>query len=349
MDPVTEEVAMFVRPFEGGPDLSGFFDHGSVRDQHQLTRNGTLAYGRRGHQGYDFTVRTGTPVFAMAGGRVVEAGDVGPIDCGGRKVEHSVLVRIVHDLAPNGERYATMFLHLSDVTVAPGELVAAGQLVGHSGNTGCSSGPHLHLAVFRARALAQDALVDPYGWRGPGADPHPERSVWLWKPGQAPPLRRHARRPPHEPAFGPARLQGTDLLDPIGGEWLDLVNPTAAPRSVGGLVLTNDAGDRLALPDRTIEPGRTLRVWTLRAEPGERGLSWGLDHEAWNDAGDCARLLDASGAVIGAVRFGPKRVVCPVTAPGEESQDAEEAELEETDALPLAIPVAPDAPAGPEP
>jgi murein DD-endopeptidase MepM/ murein hydrolase activator NlpD len=342
---------MFVRPFEGGPDIGGFFDHGSTEDKRQLTRSGTVAYGKRGHQGYDFSLRIGTPVYAMASGRVAVAGDLGPIRCGDRVVEHSVVVRIVHEAAPDGQRYSTALLHLSDVTVAKGDVVTAGQLVGHTGNTGCSSGPHLHVAVYRTRPLADDVPIDPYGWTGPGDDPHPEDHVWMWLPGQAPPLRRHGRRPARRVEFGPARLQGTDLLDPIGGEWLDLANPLPTPRAVGGLVLTNDRGDRLVLPDRAIEPGRMLRIWTRNPAPGARGLSWGLDHEAWSDTGDCARLLDANGDLVSALRFGPKSVDCPVpsgeAAPADEVDEAEATESAEE--LPLAIPVVPVPPEAPPP
>lgn len=336
---VLEEVPFFVRPFDGTPDVGGFFDHGSAVDHRQLTRNGTLAYGRRGHSGYDFSMRIGTPVRAMAAGRVVEAGEQGPIKCGGKVVDSSVIVRIAHDPAPDGERYTTLLLHLSDVTVAKGDVVSAGQVVGHSGNTGCSSGPHLHVTVLRARGLAHDPAIDPYGWAGRGADPHEEPAVWLWKPGEAPALRRHARRPREERhTFGPARIQGTDALDPVGGEWLDLRNPGPEPRRIGGLVVANDAGDRLVLPDRTIPPGELLRIWTRRPD-GARGVSWGLEREAWNDLGDCARLLDSDGALIASLRFGPKSVFCPGAPAPDPEDDVEATETDE--GVPLAVPAVP--------
>jgi hypothetical protein len=169
----------------------------------------------------------------------------------------------------------------------------------------------------------------------------------MWLPGQAPPLRRHGRRPGKRTDFGLARLQATDILDPIGGEWLDLTNPAPTPRAVAGLVLTNDRGDRLVLPDLVIEPGRMLRVWTRNPEPGRRALSWDLDHEAWSDTGDCARLLDANGDLVDALRFGPKSVSCPVpdAAPGPAEDEATESAEEQ----PLAIPVAPAPPAPPAP
>ena len=102
---------------------------------------------RRHHNGIDLPAPVGTPVHAP------EAG---------------VVDRVDHDGAGRGEvngnavfvrsaRHRWAFLHLSRVLVAPGATVQAGQLVGHVGSTGKSTGPHLHLQVWDA----QGTIVDP--------------------------------------------------------------------------------------------------------------------------------------------------------------------------------------------
>jgi murein DD-endopeptidase MepM/ murein hydrolase activator NlpD len=56
----------------------------------------------------------------------------------------------------HGQGLVTLYCHLERIDVAPGERVAAGQVVGLSGNTGRTSGPHLHWTV-----LANGTAVDP--------------------------------------------------------------------------------------------------------------------------------------------------------------------------------------------
>ena len=47
----------------------------------------------------------------------------------------------------HGAGVLSMYMHLSDIDVSPGELIAQGHLIGHSGETGYSEGPHLHLSI----------------------------------------------------------------------------------------------------------------------------------------------------------------------------------------------------------
>ena len=91
-------------------------------------------YGtRRLHAGTDFGVDEGTPVHAADGGVVVEAGWVSG---------YGYTVIIDH-----GNGMSTLYAHNSDVPVSPGQTVSKGQVVSYSGNTGGSTGPHLHFEV----------------------------------------------------------------------------------------------------------------------------------------------------------------------------------------------------------
>lgn len=89
--------------------------------------------GDRMHYGVDIAAVTGTPVYAAAGGRVVYAGDAGT---------YGNFVKIDH-----GNGIFTAYAHNSRIRVRAGEYVKAGQHIADVGNTGRSSGPHLHFEV----------------------------------------------------------------------------------------------------------------------------------------------------------------------------------------------------------
>jgi murein DD-endopeptidase MepM/ murein hydrolase activator NlpD len=88
--------------------------------------SGKLVY----HRGIDIAVPVGTPVRAVRKGRVVLAGD---------HRGHGSTVIIEHS---NGDR--TLYGHNSLLRVHPGELVEPGTVIAFSGNTGRSTGPHVH-------------------------------------------------------------------------------------------------------------------------------------------------------------------------------------------------------------
>lgn len=87
-----------------------------------------------GHNGIDFAVPEGTPVAAAHTGRCWLAND--PRGYG----QHIVL-------ASDDGRYQTLYAHLSGFIATPSEHVQAGQVIGVSGDTGNSTGPHLHFGV----------------------------------------------------------------------------------------------------------------------------------------------------------------------------------------------------------
>ena len=90
----------------------------------------------RPHKGIDLGCDRGTPVYAT-GDAVVEVASSG----GNGGYGHMVLLN--HEFG-----YKTRYAHLSKVLVQPGERVARGQVIAETGNTGISSGPHLHYEVI---------------------------------------------------------------------------------------------------------------------------------------------------------------------------------------------------------
>lgn len=88
------------------------------------------------HNGMDFTAPTGTHVYATADGVVRVSKDAG----GG----YGKYVDIDH-----GYNYVTRYAHLSKINVKVGQKVTRGEVIGEVGNTGLSTGPHLHYEVLQ--------------------------------------------------------------------------------------------------------------------------------------------------------------------------------------------------------
>lgn len=100
----------------------------------------------------DFAAEEGTPVLAARDGTVMLVED-GYSDAGGdRDVDagRANFVRIVHD---DGSMALYAHLQAGGVSVEPGQRVQAGSVIGYSGNTGFSSGPHLHFVVQANRGM----------------------------------------------------------------------------------------------------------------------------------------------------------------------------------------------------
>ncbi|MFD9338677.1 M23 family metallopeptidase [Streptomyces sp. NPDC060028] len=90
------------------------------------------------HSGQDFAVPTGTPVGAASAGTVVKAGPNG----GGDGPAYGNAIVIKH-----ANNTYSQYAHLSKIQVKIGQKVSKGQRIALSGNTGNSSGPHLHFEI----------------------------------------------------------------------------------------------------------------------------------------------------------------------------------------------------------
>jgi murein DD-endopeptidase MepM/ murein hydrolase activator NlpD len=90
---------------------------------------------RTNHAGLDIRLPTGTPIFAAGDGVVMRSSATPLGDLG-------IFASIQH-----GNGLVSRYLHFSQLQVSPGERVRKGQQIGLSGNTGNSSGPHLHFDI----------------------------------------------------------------------------------------------------------------------------------------------------------------------------------------------------------
>jgi murein DD-endopeptidase MepM/ murein hydrolase activator NlpD len=100
------------------------------------------------HYGIDLRAKTGTPVYSPASGTVTVL-MIGNPSCGnGMVIKHA-----------NG--YSTKYCHFSVVSVKRGQQVSAGCMIGRVGNTGFSTGPHLHYSVYKDGGTTSKHSVDP--------------------------------------------------------------------------------------------------------------------------------------------------------------------------------------------
>lgn len=113
----------YIRPVSGGRLSSGFGGR-------KAPTKGASTY----HKGVDWAVPTGTAVMASSGGTVLKAG---------WGSGYGYVVYIDH-----GDGRQTRYAHLSKVLVKAGQKVVQGQKIALSGNTGRSTGPHLHFEIL---------------------------------------------------------------------------------------------------------------------------------------------------------------------------------------------------------
>lgn len=112
----------YIKPISGGRLSSGFGNR-------KAPTKGASTY----HKGVDWAVARGTAVHASSGGTVTKAGWGGG---------YGYVIYVKH---PDGKE--TRYAHLNKVLVSAGQTVKQGQKIGLSGNTGRSTGPHLHFEI----------------------------------------------------------------------------------------------------------------------------------------------------------------------------------------------------------
>lgn len=113
-------------------------------------------YRGKPHNGLDIGTPVGTPVLAAADGKVlaVDNNDLSSW----RKYQYGKYILIEHE-----DGLATLYAHLSKQVVRKGDSVKRGDVIGYSGNTGYSTGPHLHLGAYWAASILMKSVPPAAG------------------------------------------------------------------------------------------------------------------------------------------------------------------------------------------
>lgn len=124
-------------------------------------------YRGRPHNGSDFAAPLGTPVFAADDGTIMAVDDNDRSRT--RKYQYGKYILIRH---PSG--LATLYGHLSRQVVAGGQNVKRGDLIGYTGSTGYSTGPHLHFGLYWASTIEFKSIPPAAGLVPVGVVLNPE-------------------------------------------------------------------------------------------------------------------------------------------------------------------------------
>lgn len=133
----TQVPPTYIKPLQGGRVTSTFGN-----------RPQPVPGASTNHQAIDWATATGTPIYASSGGTVARAGWIG---------SYGNVIYINH---PDGRQ--TRYAHLSRILVTPGQKVKQGETIALSGNTGVTSGPHVHFEM-----IIDGVKVDPFKYGVP--------------------------------------------------------------------------------------------------------------------------------------------------------------------------------------
>ena len=251
-----------------------------------------------GHNGWDLALNYET-LLAAADGTVNLAGS-DPYNPG-----FGQTVTIDHH---NG--FTTRYAHMSQIWVSPGQNVVRGQQIGISGNTGYSTGPHLHFGVY---LTAPWIAIDPWGWSGAGTDPWPyeQGNLWFWGNPQNP--------VPWAPDTVTAgSMDGSALVSWSvprfdGGTAINAYTVTATP---GGATVTVGAGTTSTVftglangTTYSFTVAATDSVGTGPASAPSNSVMVGAAWPGQTAVVTAARILDTRSGVGGVGTLGPNQAV----------------------------------------
>jgi|GEM_PF-793454 len=320
---VITNLPSFDPPFDGDYPVANFLDHDIPKEFIDTNGHFVTFWGENhpkrggmvdGHSGYDYLMPVGTPIKAVAAGTVVRIDTSNaaffcpPLN---RTVSDQMSVYINHTLG-SGVSVQSWYVHISEADVTVGQAVVAGQQIARSGNTGCSTAPHLHFQTYKIDGTKL-TTIDPYGWTGTQPDPWAAMSdgavsIQLWNVGKAPKLWRQftydlSAVAPFAPFFSTlVSFEGVDDAANPNNEYVDLsLDARFAPTAtLSGTVIHYD----LAAVDYTVPAGYMLsaqtpvvRLYSGNGTNNATTLYAGQAHGIIsNQVDDCIRIKYLGGA-----------------------------------------------------
>ncbi len=122
------------------------------------------------HTGVDIDAPFRTPIQATADGKVIWAGYGLLSGVEDAPDDYGLAVAIEHDFGYAGQKLFTIYAHMSEVNAVDNQIVKTGDIIGYVGNTGESTGPHLHFEVRLGKNLFANTrnpelwIAPPQGW-----------------------------------------------------------------------------------------------------------------------------------------------------------------------------------------
>lgn len=132
-------------PTASTANLAWPIDNPVITQRFGKTVDARRLYTSGSHSGVDFRAEVGTPVYSVYDGTVEGTGDTDKT-CNKASFGKWIFIRHTNGLS-------TAYGHLSLIKVSAGQVVNKGDLIGYSGNTGHSTGPHLHLTVYASNGV----------------------------------------------------------------------------------------------------------------------------------------------------------------------------------------------------
>jgi murein DD-endopeptidase MepM/ murein hydrolase activator NlpD len=148
------QLKMIIDPHSFPPSGKGILawplDTVRITQNFGYTSFAKTAYASGYHNGADFAASIGTKLKSAGNGVVEGVGNTDTV-CPGASFGKWVFIRYDNGLA-------STYGHLSLITVAAGQRVSTGEVVGYTGNTGYSTGPHLHMSVYASQGVKISTL-----------------------------------------------------------------------------------------------------------------------------------------------------------------------------------------------
>ncbi len=155
----------------GWPTLKHVITQGFGNTAFSQSSKGQAVYNGKGHNGIDLAASVGTKIYSAEDGQVTGTGNT-DLTCVGASYGKWVLVRHNNGLS-------TLYAHLSLIKVVAGQTVKRGEVIALSGNTGYTTGPHLHFSLYASGGVEISSLKSKVAGCGTYTMPIASYSAYL--------------------------------------------------------------------------------------------------------------------------------------------------------------------------